>query len=588
MKNDKTTKGTDMKTRRMKKSSQRAARLFLAVVGVGVWTVLSTGQALGQSDDFEITQPTPGGINPRPQISSVTASNNQLLLKWFGFQGPYQIQRATNVSGGPWQNVGTAIDGNSAAIGTIPGNAFHRISGGAVSYQGDSVCYDCHNSYHSEWSETAHARAYDTLKKINQHTNTTCLVCHVAGFGVQGGFANEATTPELVNVQCENCHGPAGNHVSSGDPPTIFPVTTKSPMLCGGCHNGFHHPTYDEWTSSPHHAVVEELAEEFVNPTNRTAEITRMNSCGACHSGAVRLAMLGAYNSSTAFNARTNVAWPTGHEAATTPVSCQVCHETHRVRKYTNVLTGVVYTNQLRNPLQSTNVFSYNTGTNFAANYNPNVSLCGQCHNARGATVGSSGRPPHYSPQYNIFLGIIGVTTNSTPPQGAHKTNPLQCAGCHTHGHNAEGATPGNPAYTGHAFRATIEACSACHTDTTGVRSPTNLLFTTQAEISARITTVKNLLDLWATTKNTNSWATRYDARGWEYTTPGELSNPSGSTSIVGPTSAEQAQIPQGIKDARFNLYLLSRDKSQGIHNAPYARYLLDVAQQRVNAELAK
>ena len=121
-----------------------------------------------------------------------------------------------------------------------------------------------------------------------------------------------------------------------------------------------------------------------------------------------------------------------------------------------------------------------------------------------------------------------------------------------------------------------------------GVKSPTNLLFTTQSDISGRIATTKNLLNLWATTKNTNSWASKYEARGWEYTSPGELSNPSGSTSIVGPNATEQAQIPQGIKDARFNRSLISRDKSRGIHNAPYTRYLLDVAQQKVNAELAK
>ncbi len=577
-----------MKTRRTKESSNRPCRLLLVAAVVGVAATLSASRAVGQSSDFEITQPTPGGISPRPQITTVSNNNNQLLLKWFGFQGPYQVQRTTNLSGAPWENVGSPTENESATVSKIPGNAFHRVSGGTVSYQGDSVCMECHETHHSDWSSTAHARAFDTLKAIGQQTNASCLVCHVVGYGVPGGFVSEAATPNLINVQCETCHGPAGGHVSAGDPGSLRPVTTKSPMLCGGCHNGFHHPTFDEWTSSPHSAVVEELAEEFVNPTNRTAEITRMNSCGACHSGAVRMAMLDAYNSSSSFSARTNVAWPTGHEAATTPVTCAVCHETHRTHTRTNVLTGETYTSQLRFPLQSTNVFSYNTGTNFAANFNPNVSVCGQCHNARGATVSSSGRPPHYSPQYNIFLGIIGVTTNSAPPQGAHKSNPLQCAGCHTHGHSSANPTPTDPVYTGHAFRATIEACAACHKDTTGVKSPTNLLFSVQSDVSARIATTKNLLNLWATTKNTNSWASKYDARGWEYTSPGELSNPSGSTSIVGPNATEQAQIPQGIKDARYNLYLISRDKSRGIHNAPYTRYLLDVAQQKVNAELAK
>ncbi len=576
-----------MNNRSMQKRLQKTARTLWSAAVVGIWAALLAARAAAQSDDFEITQPTPGGINPRPQITTGTNVNNQFLLKWFGFQGPYQVQRSTNLATG-WQNVGSSTEDTTATVPMAAGNAFHRIAGAPVSYKGNGTCAECHDARFNEWSATRHAQAFDTLKKINQHNNPECLACHTVGQGVPGGYVNEATTPELINVQCENCHGPAGNHVDSGDQQNIRPITTRSPMLCGGCHNGFHHPTYDEWTTSPHRAVVEELAEEFVNPTNRTAEITRMASCGACHSGAVRLSMLRAYNSSSSFNSRTNVSWPSGHEAATTPISCEVCHDSHKVRIYTNVLTGALYTNQLRNPLQSTNVFSYNTGTNFAANYNPSVSMCGQCHNARGAAVGSSSRPPHYSPQYNVFLGIVGVTASNTPPQGAHKSNPLQCAGCHTHGHSSATPSPTDPVYTGHAFRATIEACATCHTETSGARSPTNLLFTTQAEISARISTVKNLLSLWATTKNTNSWAAKYEALGWEYTTPGELSNPSGSTSIVGPNSTEQGQIPQGIKDARFNLYLLSRDKSKGIHNAPYARHLLDVAEQRVNAELAK
>lgn len=100
------------------------------------------------------------------------------------------------------------------------------------------------------------------------------------------------------------------------------------------------------------------------------------------------------------------------------------------------------------------------------------------------------------------------------------------------------------------------------------------------------IETTKNLLDLWATTKNTNAWAYKYEALGWEYTTPGQLSNPAGSPTIKGPTSTEQGQIPQNIKDARFNLYLIEHDASKGVHNAPYARYLLGVAQSKVNVEL--
>ena len=572
-----------MKTKTNLNSSPQTNRrnLFLSALCAGWW--LAATCAVAQSPGFVLIKPTPGGIDTRPFITSITETQG-VRIEWFGFQGPYQLERKGALDGSAWTNIGPATDGNSVTVPKSGAAAFHRVKGGLPPFQSDASCADCHGNTHANWSKTPHARAYQTLVNVGQQNNPECIVCHTVGAGIPSGFLSESATPHFANVQCENCHGPAGNHLAD-DPPSSFPIVSRSSMLCGGCHNGFHHPTFDEWTSSPHSAVVEELAEEFQN-TNRTAAVSRMSSCGACHSGAVRLEMLKA--AAKTGNARTNVAWPTGIEAAETPVGCMVCHDVHQVRTYTNVFTRALYTNSLRNPISSTNVFSYNTGTNFASQYNANVSVCGQCHNARGATVGSSGRPPHYSPQYNIFLGAIGVTTTATPPQGAHKSNPLQCAGCHTHGHGEANPSPTDPAYTGHAFRATPQACAVCHTDTTGPKSPTNLLFSTQAEISGLMSTTKNLLDLWASTKNTNSWASKYEARGWEYTAPGELSNPSGSSSIVGPTSAEQAQIPQAIKDARFNLYLISRDKSLGIHNAPYTRYLLEVAQQRVNSELAK
>jgi hypothetical protein len=540
-------------------------------------------QTAAQTGGYQPVKPMPGGIDPRPIITSIKETNgNAVQLEWSGLEGPYQVQVNTNLNQTNWSNVGTATSGTSATVPKSAGNNFHRVTGGMPNYQGVGICTECHSATHSLWSATAHARAFDTLKRIGQHNNKECVVCHTVGAMVPSGFVSEAATPEFVNVQCENCHGPAGNHVGSGDPPTIFPIKTRSPMVCGGCHNGFHHPTYDEWTSSPHSAVIDTLASRFSSGV-RSNEVSNMSSCGACHSGAVRLAMLSAY----ATGNRTNVNWPSGHQATNEPIACIVCHESHRVRTYTNVVTRALYTNQLRHPLVSTNVFSYNTSLPFASNYNASVSICGQCHNARGASVTSTSRAPHHSPQYNIFLGAIGVTTNATPPQGAHKNNPLQCAGCHTHRHNEANPDPENPTYTGHAFRAHIEACTVCHTNSTGSSSATNLLLATQAEISGMITTTKNLLDLWATTKNTNSWASTYEARGWEYTTPGELSNPTGSSSIVGPTSTQQAQIPQAIKDARFNLYLVAYDQSLGIHNAPYTRYLLEVAQQKVNALLA-
>jgi hypothetical protein len=52
------------------------------------------------------------------------------------------------------------------------------------------------------------------------------------------------------------------------------------------------------------------------------------------------------------------------------------------------------------------------------------------------------------------------------------------------------------------------------------------------------------------------------------------------------PKSTKQtlANLPLAVQEARFNLYLVAYDSSYGVHNANYARYLLNVASNKVLA----
>jgi hypothetical protein len=332
-------------------------------------------------------------------------------------------------------------------------------------------------------------------------------------------------------------------------------------MVCGGCHNNSRYLTYDEWKGSPHALTDPHVAEVLENSSGDPSGLFR---CGSCHSGAMRSYLMSAFPSRMPF----------GDEAAREGIVCVACHDPHR-----NTEAGY----QLRNPLYSTNAYSVVPATNwsgFLAQYEPGVNLCGQCHNARGARWTDTSRPPHASPQYNALVGTIGeVAEGMTGPRsGAHGLLiEKQCASCHmTRTAPGDGALMGD---SGHGFKVTsYDTCQECHP------LPEMLAVFTAAAVADQIQEVKEALDYWAVNRAPEALRAKYGSRAWEYTAPGELSNAPG-TSNPGPGLAEQALIPDSIKKARFNLYLVQRDGSYGIHNGPWSVKLLEAARTWLREE---
>jgi hypothetical protein len=140
-----------------------------------------------------------------------------------------------------------------------------------------------------------------------------------------------------------------------------------------------------------------------------------------------------------------------------------------------------------------------------------------------------------------------------------------------------EDAAGGQPAITGHSFRIELyDTCLQCHPF-----EPELLAEFTKTGISNQIQQVKEDLDLWAMAQAPDSLWTEYGTRAWEYTTPGDLS-PGGP----GPTAAEQALIPENIRMARYDLYVVLYDGSYGVHNILYATTLLDTAENWIQEQL--
>lgn len=115
----------------------------------------------------------------------------------------------------------------------VPTDGFSAESYG--DYTGWKSCEECHEQLADGWQKTKHAKAFDDLKKSKQEGLPDCQRCHVIGYGDQGGFIDYELTPELVNVQCEECHGAGKAHVT--DPRKKGSITAKpDEQKCRKCH----------------------------------------------------------------------------------------------------------------------------------------------------------------------------------------------------------------------------------------------------------------------------------------------------------------------------------------------------------------
>ncbi len=528
-----------------------------------------SGQAQGVQH-LSITQP--GGMPGLPVMTGIQATTNGIQISWDGPSGYYQLYQKSRLLDPSWQAVGNFNLNRTTTITNTYSNTFFRVLGPAPHYAGAQTCAECHGNIHDSEVNTAHAQAFLALQQIQQDTNPSCLPCHTVGYGLPTGFTNALLTPQLEGVQCENCHGPAANHAANPGDPTAVPRVELAAQVCGGCHTDNQHPTFDEWETSAHAAVVPDVLQSMAASTNS------ITSCGQCHSGSVRIALLHGENPSLTLTNDYNVA-----------LVCSTCHDPHSTSVWTNSLNGVIaftnsltgngilitnnqlgllYTNQLRCALASTNDFYLAGSTVFTNGYNPAINLCAQCHNDRGAAWTDTSRAPHHSPQYNMLLGSVGELAAGPTPglPSTHSRLEMQCAECHMQTTNNS---------TGHTFEvATYNLCFNCHSD------PAGLVQFVSNDISNQVQQTKSLLDLWAANKAPAALQTNGTV-AWEYTTTGDLS-PGGT----GPNAAGQALIPDDIKKARFDLYLVLYDGSYGVHNGPYDIQLLQSAQNWVDGQL--
>lgn len=369
---------------------------------------------------------TQGGLSPKPVITSIETHDDQVTIKWRGLAGPYQVQRLVNLVMDEWTPAGEQTVDQSITMTREAASAFFAVQGPTPLYAGAESCKLCHAETYNHWQDTLHAHALDTLKAIGQDQNSRCLACHTVGYGMSSGFIDEAITPHLAGVQCENCHGPSGAHAAN--PFEIEPPKVElASEMCGGCHSGFHHSTYDEWHLSNHGNALSTLQHGFSR-----------ESCLECHSEDYRYAKEHNLPTPTVATARLSL-------------ECSTCHEAHG---------GAPERHQLKKPLSM---------------------LCGECHTVGEPRLGST---PHH-PQFEMLKGLGMYDFDGSPLElrGPHtrlsNEGGQSCAQCHMVKYEPASVNQGNPVVTGHTFNpfdetipshlpTQYQGCAPCHSPTGG------------------------------------------------------------------------------------------------------------------------
>ena len=136
----------------------------------------------------------------------------------------------------------------------------------AAEYVGGNKCKMCHIKEYKSWQESAHANAFGNLAKADAKAiaavatalkvelkgaaskSDACVVCHVTGFHLPGGYpqADSAKTAAVASVSCEACHGPGSLHVKAAkeDKKKMIARAVSSSM-CIQCHTTATSPKFE-------------------------------------------------------------------------------------------------------------------------------------------------------------------------------------------------------------------------------------------------------------------------------------------------------------------------------------------------------
>ncbi len=535
----------------------------LKTVGVGELVYLFAQDAGGE----EVTA-VAWAINNAPDASAAVLDSADTQRTTFraDVAGAYEIQATVTTAGGASDATVTITAANYVGVG-IWTDLQQDASGAA--------CAPCHTDKVQQWVETQHPTIFkDGIDGVaSSHYNEGCIECHTLGFNeepeaVNGGFDDVATDqgwtfPEvleegnwdslvtnfpdlakLASIQCENCHGPASQHVGPPLDVTTMDVTLDE-GACGRCHDEEpYHRKNIQWKRSGHSA-------------GDVAFGAGREACAPCHSG-------------RGFVNQVDPDVPFENGLGFAFISCAVCHDPHSEDLHA----------QVRN-LDDVTLMNGETFTFGGAS-----KLCMNCHLSRRDAEEyvqeyHDHYGPHHSTQADVLAGANAITFGmdipSTNHSGVIENTCVDChmaptpgtddpardrIGEHSFAMHWDGGTPDDP--TDDVDHVT--PCQSCHGPITKFDDimakvdydRDGAIENVRAELSGVLDMVGMLLPPLGEPE-VNVIAEDYDP------------------ALPGLTPEEVAQRKLFLK-AAYNYFVVEEDGSHGLHNFQYEMGLLRAA----------
>jgi hypothetical protein len=357
-------------------------------------------------DDIEYTGPmTPTWSLYKPQESKAEFKDSKANLTQFtpDVVGAYSV--ACTLPGG-----GLA-GGFQLHAGTFLGN-------------NAETCKTCHGDKVTEWLGTGHASIFTeeidnkATPDVDTHYTESCASCHTVGYYAapfgegsngfkdamtkigwkfptwdlinaagKGGKSNFDAMPAevkaLTNIQCEQCHGPAAEHVKNNAP---VMDASQDEGVCNVCHNGSSRHDKGEQLKNAGHADAN--APAFNEPVGPTRQ-----ACVRCHSGDGYASFLE--------NPTNQGAWVNTKQT----IVCATCHDPH---SDANAWQLRIVSKPVEMPFEVTKDVGLSA-------------TCFECHNSRTDPANAiKSSFPHYSSVAEFISNTGGVTYGQTIANSPH------------------------------------------------------------------------------------------------------------------------------------------------------------------------